>query len=141
MNNILKQFISFVLPFFVLILVPTWIEKDLSVKNGWSLFGGLFLILGGLYIMFKTISLFIRIGKGTLAPWSPTVNLVTTGMYSHVRNPMITGVLIILTGESIMFLSLNILIWTGIFFVINTIYFLIYEEPNLRKRFGKEYAE
>lgn len=91
--------------------------------------------------MTMTISLFIKIGKGTLAPWSPTRKLVIRGMYGHVRNPMIIGVLIVLIGESIAILSLNIFIWTVIFFIINNLYFVIYEEPNLEKRFGDEYQE
>jgi protein-S-isoprenylcysteine O-methyltransferase Ste14 len=91
--------------------------------------------------MIITISIFIRIGKGTLAPWSPTKKLVITGIYRYVRNPMIIGVLIVLIGESISILSLKILIWALIFFIINNIYFLFYEEPDLEKRFGNDYKE
>ena len=54
---------------------------------------------------------------------------------------MIIGVLIVLIGESVSILSLNILIWALIFFIINNVYFLVYEEPNLEKRFGNEYRE
>jgi len=91
--------------------------------------------------MTMTISTFIRIGKGTLAPWSPTRKLVIGGMYGHVRNPMIIGVLIVLIGESIAILSLNIFIWAGIFFITNNFFFVLYEEPNLEKRFGTEYQK
>jgi protein-S-isoprenylcysteine O-methyltransferase Ste14 len=88
-----------------------------------------------------TISTFIKIGKGTLAPWSPPEKLIVGGMYGYVRNPMIMGVLTVLTGESIAILSFNIFIWTVIFFIINNILFVLYEEPNLEKRFGNEYRE
>jgi protein-S-isoprenylcysteine O-methyltransferase Ste14 len=54
---------------------------------------------------------------------------------------MIIGVLIVLIGESVSILSLNILIWALIFFIINNVYFLVYEEPDLEKRFGNEYRE
>jgi protein-S-isoprenylcysteine O-methyltransferase Ste14 len=91
--------------------------------------------------MIMTISTFIRIGKGTLAPWSPTRKLVIGGMYGYVRNPMIMGVLIVLIGESIAILSLKIFIWAVIFFIINNIFFFLYEEPNLEKKFGAEYQE
>jgi protein-S-isoprenylcysteine O-methyltransferase Ste14 len=102
---------------------------------------GLFLIFMGLFIMSLTISSFIKIGKGTLAPWSPTKKLVIVGLYGHVRNPMILGVLIVLIGESILFLSVNIFAWVVIFFLINNIYFRLHEEPNLEERFGDEYRE
>jgi hypothetical protein len=38
--------------------------------------------------MKMTISTFMRIGKGILAPWSPTRKLVVGGMYGYVRNSM-----------------------------------------------------
>ena len=46
----------------------------------------------GLSLMRQTISLFSRVGEGTLAPWDPTQKLVVEGVYRRVRNPMITGV-------------------------------------------------
>jgi protein-S-isoprenylcysteine O-methyltransferase Ste14 len=91
--------------------------------------------------MIMTISIFIRIGEGTLAPWSPTRRLVIDGMYMYVRNPMIIGVLIVLIGESIALISLNIFVWTLLFFIINNIWYIFYEEPDLGKKFGKEYEE
>jgi len=141
MKTIIKNIISFILPGIVLIIVPFYIEPDISIKQILALVTGLFLMCIGLFIMTLTISLFIRIGKGTLAPWSPTKKLVIKGIYGHVRNPMISGVLIVLTGESIAILSVNIFIWALIFFIINNLYFVIYEEPNLEKRFGHEYKE
>ena len=45
------------------------------------------------------IRLFVTVGKGTLAPWEPTQKLVVQRVYSHVRNPMISGVLFSLLGE------------------------------------------
>jgi protein-S-isoprenylcysteine O-methyltransferase Ste14 len=102
---------------------------------------GLALILLGLIIMVLTISSFIKIGKGTLAPWSPTKKMIIVGLYAYVRNPMILGVLIVLMGESILFLSLSIFAWAVIFFIINNIYFSLFEEPGLRNRFGDEYLE
>ena len=52
---------------------------------------------------------------------------------------MIIGVLIVLIGESIVLMSLNILIWAVIFFIINNLYFLIYEERDLMRKFGEVY--
>ncbi|MCX6255752.1 MAG: isoprenylcysteine carboxylmethyltransferase family protein [Bacteroidia bacterium] len=141
MKNVIKQLISLILPITVLVFVPLYIETNISIPHLSVLLTGLFIMCIGLYIMTMTISTFIRIGKGTLAPWSPTRKLVIGGMYGHVRNPMIMGVLIVLIGESIAVLSLNIFIWAGIFFIINNLFFVLYEEPNLEKRFGTEYQE
>jgi protein-S-isoprenylcysteine O-methyltransferase Ste14 len=141
MKNVIKQLISLILPITVLILVPLYIEKNISIKNLLTLLIGLFIMFIGLYAMTITISTFIRIGKGTLAPWSPTRKLIIGGIYGYVRNPMILGVLTVLIGESIAIMSLNIFIWSGIFFLMNNVFFYIYEEPNLEKKFGDEYRE
>jgi protein-S-isoprenylcysteine O-methyltransferase Ste14 len=141
MRNLIKQIFSFILPFTVLVIVPLWIEKNRTLQTSVHLFAGLIVILTGLTVMAITISSFIRIGKGTLAPWSPTKKLVVKGLYKYVRNPMILGVFTVLLGEALSLWSQNILIWAGAFFIINTIYFIIYEEPDLEKRFGDEYRE
>ena len=98
-------------------------------------------MLIGMGFLCTTVFSFIKKGNGTLAPWFPTRKRVITGLYRYVRNPMIIGVLLILSGESVFFLSKNIALWTVIFFAINNVYFLVYEEPSLEKRFGDEYRK
>jgi protein-S-isoprenylcysteine O-methyltransferase Ste14 len=100
---------------------------------------GIVLIAIGLALVTWTVSLFARIGKGTLAPWDPTSRLVVVGPYRHVRNPMISGVLTILLGEAALFGSLPLLVWFGAAFAVNAVYFPLVEEPGLRKRFGEDY--
>ena len=141
MRNLIQQLISFILPITVLILVPLYIESDVSIKNIPSLSIGTLIMCAELCVTTAAISTFILTGKGTLAPWSPTRKLIIGGIYGYVRNPMIMGVMTVLIGESIAIISLNIFIWTIMFFVINNFYFILYEEPNLAKRFGDEYRE
>jgi protein-S-isoprenylcysteine O-methyltransferase Ste14 len=141
MRFFVKQVISLILPVSVLILIPLWIEKNIIPENIPALITGLVIICLGLGLMIVCISLFIRIGKGTLAPWTPTRKFVIAGPYRYVRNPMIIGVLIVLIGESVAILSFNILIWSIAFFIINNIYFTLYEEPNLIRKFGQEYQD
>ena len=47
------------------------------------------------------VALFARVGEGTLAPWDPTRRLVVESPYRRVRNPMISAVLAVLTGEAL----------------------------------------
>jgi len=141
MKNLVKQLVSFILPITVVVVVPLWIEGDRVIHRGLHLLFGLPLITAGLTIMALTISSFIRMGKGTLAPWSPTKKLVIRGLYRYVRNPMILGVFTVLLGEALSLWSKNILIWAVCFFFINTIYFITSEEPGLEQRFGDEYRE
>jgi protein-S-isoprenylcysteine O-methyltransferase Ste14 len=105
------------------------------------LVGGAMLIAAGLAMLGWTAGLFARFGRGTLAPWDPTRKLVVRGPYAYVRNPMISGVLGILVGEAVLFGSLALAEWCGIFLVVNHLYFAISEEPGLARRFGAEYVE
>ena len=141
MINAVKHIFSFILPVTALVIIPLWVERHPQLKISVHLFVGLIIILAGLTIMAITISSFIRIGKGTLAPWSPPKKLVINGPYRYVRNPMILGVITVLLGEALCAWSEKILVWAGEFFIINVIYFIIYEEPSLEKRFGDEYRE
>jgi protein-S-isoprenylcysteine O-methyltransferase Ste14 len=100
---------------------------------------GCILIGVGLLLMYETLSLFAKVGEGTLAPWDPPCNLVVRGVYRYVRNPMISGVLFILLGEATLLGSLPLLAWFLVFFAVNATYIPLIEEKGLEKRFGDEY--
>jgi len=108
--------------------------------TGISILGSI-LILAGIYLGLVTVSLHITIGQGTPAPWNPPKNLILEGPYKRTRNPMITGALLILFGEALLFGSLTLLIYALIFFPLNHLYFILHEEPLLEKRYGKPYLE
>lgn len=101
---------------------------------------GAVLVMAGLLLVVQTVSLFVRLGKGSLAPWDPTVRLVVRGPYRHVRNPMISGVFAILLGEALGLGSLRLLSWALAFACLNAVYIPLAEEPGLDKRFGRNYA-
>lgn len=147
--KILRHLLSLVLPITATILVPGAIlwdsarqAVDLSIypSVAAAAFGLLFL-LAGLVLLTMTVRALVSIGKGTLAPWDPTMNLVVSGVYGHVRNPMISGVLMVLLGESLIFGSPGIFAWFVVFFLINQFYIRSMEEPGLVKRFDGEYLE
>ena len=102
---------------------------------------GFVFLFPGASLLVWTNLLFSRLGKGTLAPWDPTQRLVVAGPYRHVRNPMISGVMMILVAESLLLGSILILGWALGFFLLNHFYFLVSEEPGLRKRFGKSFDD
>ena len=141
MKYLLQHLVSLLLPITVLIIIPWSIDRHPVLASGLPLIVGLVIVAIGLFIIAQTIVTFIRIGNGTLAPWSPTRRLIVGGMYAYVRNPMILGVITVLVGESLVLVSLPILIWAIFVFVINTVYFIFSEEPGLEKRFGDEYRE
>lgn len=147
---LLRQALSIILlPGIVTAAIPTiiaWQTHQIHIAWGLSLplsiapiTVGLLVFIGGLVLMFQTISLFITVGKGTLAPWDATQKLVIRGPYRYVRNPMICGVFAILLGESIILGSVPILGWLFFVVLLNMVYIPPSEEPGLLKRFGEEY--
>ena len=102
------------------------------------------LIVVGLSLLVWTVSLFDRVGKGTLGVGKllgEPVRLVVRGPYRHVRNPMITGVVCILLGEAAFTASGWLLLWSAIFFGVLAVFIRCWEEPHLKKRYGSEYLE
>ncbi|MFA1822312.1 isoprenylcysteine carboxylmethyltransferase family protein [Virgibacillus oceani] len=149
--SILSQFLSItILPFNVTVVIPVILLCLFSSRLAWGFafpyhvfvlfIGGVIFILG-LVIVILSIRQFIQRGKGTLAPWDPPKNLVVSGLYRYMRNPMISGVAFILLGETIFFGSWLLLIWFILFSSVNYIYFIVGEEPLLEEKFGADYRE
>jgi protein-S-isoprenylcysteine O-methyltransferase Ste14 len=128
-----------VLPFTVSVLVPALLVLSSGAELTWGAIPGTALVAVGLALVGRTVALFARVGEGTLAPWDPTRRLVVVGPYRYVRNPMISGVLAILIGETLAFWSGALLVWTAVVFALNAIYMPLIEEPGLRSRFGPDY--
>ena len=99
------------------------------------------LVLGasGLALAVWTVRLFRTVGEGTPAPWAPPKRLVVRGPYRHVRNPMITSVLLMLGAESLFFGSWQLAGWMLVFLLGNAVYFPLVEERALERRFGDAY--
>jgi len=98
-------------------------------------------LLAGLVLAIWSVKVIVTFGEGTPAPWDPTRKLVIAGPYRYVRNPMITAVILILLGETILFNSWALFLWSLVFFAGNLIYFPIVEEKGLEQRFGKAYLD
>jgi protein-S-isoprenylcysteine O-methyltransferase Ste14 len=137
-----------ILPGTALVLVPVLVvlatrnsrfASNLSSPSDFCFWLAIVLFLAGLSVAVWTVSLFARSGKGTPAPWDPPQRLVVAGPYRFVRNPMITGAITILAGESLLLQSWPLAVWLVIFFIGNAIYFPLFEEPALRERFGDQY--
>ena len=130
------------------VLIPIWIARTNGVQLAMGTPPHLLVQIAGLGLMLVGLSLFVsslwrfaNVGKGTLAPWDPPRRLVIYGPYRYVRNPMISGVVLMLFSEALMLLSGPHVQWALIFLVINLIYIPLLEERQLKARFGEEYVE
>ncbi|HJL73185.1 MAG TPA: isoprenylcysteine carboxylmethyltransferase family protein [Nitrospinaceae bacterium] len=141
---LIKAFIIFplnvmgVIPAFILWYEGKFKLHQLEVVTAIS--GGV-LVACGLVICWVTVSLFTDHGEGTPAPFAPPKKLVVIGFYRYMRNPMMTGVWCVLTGEAIFFKSPGIALWFMIFFAGCMALIPLWEEPDLEKRFGESYRE
>jgi protein-S-isoprenylcysteine O-methyltransferase Ste14 len=80
-------------------------------------------------------------GRGTPAPIDSPKELVITGFYRYVRNPIYVGVLLIFLGHFLWFGYLALLIYTVSAFIGVHIFVVWYEEQTLKKKFGTAYEE
>lgn len=138
------------LPFMAAVVIPGLLVIEWGVAPGFGLpqpaallvtGAGILLVIAGLTLMVKTIGLFYRVGQGTLSPWDPTRKLVAQGIYRHVRNPMISGVMALLLGEALASGAPAVMGWWAVFVAVNAIYIPAVEETGLERRFGQEYRE
>jgi len=144
--RLLKTLIA--LPGMALVLVPaiilavadgTRFSYDLAAPDQFLFWLALLPAGAGLGLAVWTVKLFTTFGEGTPAPWDPPQKLVIRGPYRHVRNPMITGAVLMLLAETMMFKSWPLALWLVVFFIGNAIYFPLIEEQGLEKRFGDDY--
>jgi len=80
--------------------------------------------------------------KGTPVPVNPPPKLVTDGPYAYSRNPMMTGLFMVMAGIGIFSGSITLTFFmTPLFVFMSILEFKYIEEPDLTKRFGKVYNE
>ena len=84
---------------------------------------------------------FVREGRGTPAPIAPTQRLVVGGPFRYTRNPGYIGVIGLLVGQGLVFGSPAVLLYAGCVTIAFHLFVLLYEEPTLRRQFGRQYIE
>ncbi|HEY3171556.1 MAG TPA: isoprenylcysteine carboxylmethyltransferase family protein [Thermoanaerobaculia bacterium] len=124
-----------------------WIPQMLAARDASRLelpvfrWFGLPLAAVGAGVLLVCIVDFARKGRGTLAPVDPPRNLVASGLYRHVRNPMYFGAVALLVGQAMLFESKSVLLYAGLSWLASHLFVLAYEEPHLKRTFGAEYEE
>ena len=151
-TNFSNTFLAFVgTLIYLFLLVPIfviWIPyeilsssgNDIELSNGvFQYVGFVFIALGGVAYIWCSGS-FLFYSMGTPIPFTPTKELVVTGLYKFVRNPLYIAGTLVLAGETLLFQSIGIFIYTLIMFGVFNIHVLI-EETHLENTFGKKYRQ
>lgn len=84
---------------------------------------------------------FVVKGRGTPVPADPPKELVVTGFYRYIRNPIYVGALLIFLGHFLWFGKWALLMYAVISLIGVHLFVVYYEEPKLKKRFGRAYEE
>lgn len=108
---------------------------------GFRHYVSLLVFIIGFIILLTCIIGFAVHGRGTLSPADPTKKLVVQGLYRYSRNPMYVGVMLMLVGESVLFQSGTLWLYTGGIFIMFNIFIRYIEEPRLIRDFGSEYTD
>jgi protein-S-isoprenylcysteine O-methyltransferase Ste14 len=132
-----------VAPCFVAGAVPWWLSHwqfhpPLLGMPSLRIVGGI-LIAAGLLGLIESFARFAWQGIGTPAPVLPTRFLVVSGLYLHVRNPMYLAVLFAVLGQGVLLGNAAVLFYALILCPLFDAFVRMYEEPSLRKRFGRQY--
>ena len=129
----------------LMVLASLWLDRfwpvSLDLPRLVSIFLAMLVLIMGATQSFWALYHFIR-ARGTPVPFNPPLRLVTGGIYSRVRNPMVLGWMIMLIGVGLLFNSISLLfILMPLFMLLNFVYLRTVEEKEMEKKFGAEYLK
>src|SRR5262245_57400909 len=122
---------------FVVPLLIAWPRVRAGAFNPLALV----LLVPGITLLVWCVRDFFVTGKGTLAPWDPPRNLVSSGPYRYSRNPMYVGVSLILWGWAIAFGSWALVFYALIVMTAFHVRVLLNEEPYLARTHGRRWDD
>lgn len=134
-------FFTLIVPGTVSVYFPIWITREQQPASGLGSIAAVAVFALGGAIYAWCLWDFASFGRGTPLPIEPPKKLVIRGLYRYSRNPMYTGVLIVIFGWSILFASAILAAYA---FAVGTcfqLFIIIYEEPHLKKKFGQQYEQ
>ena len=102
---------------------------------------GLILILGGFALGLWSIEAQMTIGRGTPVPMMPTQKLVVRKPFTYCRNPMTLGTILMYMGMCVWIGSISAVAIVLILMSLLLSYIKLFEEKELKARFGAEYLE
>ncbi len=130
-----------VLLLFVAVQLDAWLGFPTLLSASLHIIVALPLLALGLFFMSWSILHFFKV-KGTPVPFNPPPQLVTTGPYAFVRNPMLSGVFLLFFGIGFLLRSISLVfIFTPLLILLNVLELKAIEEPELERRLGKAYRD
>lgn len=130
-----------VLPATVSILVPAILLYFFPMNYGWGAPEPLRYFLAGIggFLMLAGIVFWV----GSARTFSKLVSggMVVSGVYRHVRNPMMFGMAALLLGEALITGTLMMLLWWALVVASSLVYVPFKEEKSMEARYGPDFAQ
>jgi len=101
---------------------------------------GVILIIIGAAGLLDSMARFAFRGRGTPAPFAPPANLVVSGLYRYVRNPMYVSIVAAILGQALLFGNIPVLGYAVVVWCLFHLFVIKVEEPTLRSQFGESYS-
>jgi protein-S-isoprenylcysteine O-methyltransferase Ste14 len=130
-------------PGLLLVIFPVWLMATDPTLFSFGIFRWLappLWAIGAAVLIWCAWAFTVR-GHGTPAPIDPPTELVVSGLYRHVRNPIYISVVVFLLGHVFWHPSRSILWMPVIVAVCSHLFVTLYEEPHLHKTFGAAYEQ
>jgi len=100
----------------------------------------LLVVVGASMMIWVSYSFVVR-GRGTPIPIDPPSNFVAHGLFRYVRNPMYLGAVLVVISETVLFQCWWLGVYAlGLWLVLHS-FLVVFEEPQLRRRFGQVYLD
>ena len=100
---------------------------------------GVLIMIAGTAVLLNAFVRFAWEGRGTPAPVAPTEELVITGPYRWVRNPMYLAVVAVIIGQALLLRQASLLIYAAVVAAAFVAFVKLYEERVLAERYGEVY--
>lgn len=127
------------------IIAPLLIERGLNFQaikfKPWNLIISILIMVSGVFYMIWSVFEFFKV-KGTPVPFNPPPVLIVRGPYKYSRNPMTSGLFLLMFGLGILFGSI-LLSFVFVPLYVMLLYYLLknVEEPELEMRLGEPYKK
>jgi protein-S-isoprenylcysteine O-methyltransferase Ste14 len=120
-------------------LLIWWADNRWLLGLGKTRYLGAVPVAAGLILYLYCTTRIVTLGNGMPTPLDPTRELVVSGPYAIVRNPMYLAAILFFGGQAIFFNSGVLLVYAVLMTLAYQAGVILLEEPALSRRFGVAY--
>ncbi|MBI5035673.1 MAG: isoprenylcysteine carboxylmethyltransferase family protein [Chloroflexi bacterium] len=122
--------------------LAAWLDAQMPLRLPFDLrWLGWLVIVSAIGLITSAEVSFVRFGGGTGVPSDPPQQLVARGVYRWVRNPLYLSGNALVWGTALVHHSAGLLALALVIVIGFHLFVVLFEEPQLEKRYGDSYRE